>query len=112
LVCSGEFGNDIENGTDFLGLLSELQHVRDDLVDLASDAGDRFVGHIDGAVAGARRARRLFGVLGHALCALGDLARGCPAARSSWRDLGHGRRLLPGTGGLRLAAACNSLDEL
>ena len=59
-----------------------------------------FVGHVDGAVAGARRARGLLGVLRHALRAFGDLARGRQQLADRGADLGHGRRLLLGAGGL------------
>jgi len=48
----------------------------DDLIDLPADAGDRLMRQVDRAVTGARRAGGLFGVLRHALGALGDLARG------------------------------------
>ena len=37
----GQLGDDVEHRADLLRLLAELEHVRDDLIDLAADAGDR-----------------------------------------------------------------------
>ena len=110
----GELGDDIEHGADLLRLLAELQHVGDDLIHLAPDAGDRLVRHVDGAVARARGARRLLGDLRHPLRALGDLARGREQLADRRGDFGHGGRLLLCAGrlliGRRLKLGRGALD--
>ena len=40
----GELVDDVEDAADLLRLLAELEHVGDDEVDLALDAGDRLAG--------------------------------------------------------------------
>ena len=52
----GELGDDVEDAADLLRLLAEVEHVIDDQIDLAPDAGDRLVAALDGGV--ARRAPR------------------------------------------------------
>ena len=96
----GELGDDVEHGADLLRLLAQLQHVRDDLIDLPPDAGDRLVRHVDGAVAGARGVGGLLGDVRHALRALGDLARRRQQLADRRGDLGHRGRLLLGAGRL------------
>ena len=113
----GELGDDVEHRADLLRLLAELEHVRDDLVDLAADAGDRLVRHVDRAVAGARRVGGLLGDVRDALRALGDLARGRQQLADRGGDLGHRGGLLLGAarllvgGGLQLGRGAAHLAD-
>ena len=84
LFC--QLRHDVEDRADFLRFLSKLQHVRDNLIDLAADAADRLMRQIDSAVAVASSARRLFRIVRHALRAFGW------ARNSIARVAGSGRR--------------------
>ncbi len=109
LVCSASSETMSSTRADLLRLLAQLEHVADDQVDLAADAGDRLVRDADGAVAGCAPRSPVWSAICATRCALSAICR--EVASSSLivvADLAHRRGLLLragrllGGGGLQL----------